>query len=535
MAVTGTNITLTTRTAKGSALTHAELDANQTGLKDAVEGHSHDEFAAELGADDNYMTYAEKAKLSGIEAGAEVNVQADWNASTGDTAILNKPSIPSISGLLNEAAHDALDHSGLPGVPVSYTLPVASATVLGGVKVDGTTVLISDGIISSTGGSGGGVTDHGLLTGLSDDDHSQYHNDTRGDARYSRTTHNHNLSDLTEKSYNSLTDKPSIPSITGLLDETAHDALDHTGLTGIPTAYSLPTASTTVLGGVKVDGTSVTINSGVISASGSLSNPMTAAGDIIIGGESGAPTRLAKGIDGQVLGYVGGTVVPVDAPSGGGASIQQATVTLSQYASTNITATAIIAVSEQVSGASLIPAMTSNTAPSGTASADSSYSGSYAYLAVDGSAGSAWNSLSTAFPHWLEYDGVLGIAVQYSIDCVLHQGQAPKTFELRHSADNGSTWSTLDSRYNITDWTAQNTYTIATPAETSGGIYQLYVTAGIDSTELVIHGFALVTAPTYQNMLSADYKINRFSASGSQVQVLTRLKTGSAAMVIDYI
>lgn len=29
-----------------------------------------------------------------------------------------------------------------------------------------------------------GVLDHGLLTGLADDDHSQYHNDTRGDIRY---------------------------------------------------------------------------------------------------------------------------------------------------------------------------------------------------------------------------------------------------------------------------------------------------------------------------------------------------------------
>ncbi len=29
-----------------------------------------------------------------------------------------------------------------------------------------------------------GVTDHGALTGLEDDDHSQYHNDARGDARY---------------------------------------------------------------------------------------------------------------------------------------------------------------------------------------------------------------------------------------------------------------------------------------------------------------------------------------------------------------
>ena len=164
------------RAEKGSILEEDELDGNQSELKDAIEGHSHDEFAAELGADDNYMTDAEKTKLAGIEAGAEVNVQADWDASTGDSAILNKPSIPSISGLLNEAAHDALDHTGLTGVPASYTLPVASTTVLGGVKVDGTTVLISDGVISSTGGSGGGVTDHGLLTGLSDDDHSQHRN-----------------------------------------------------------------------------------------------------------------------------------------------------------------------------------------------------------------------------------------------------------------------------------------------------------------------------------------------------------------------
>jgi Protein of unknown function (DUF2793) len=37
----------------------------------------------------------------------------------------------------------------------------------------------------SLSAGGGGVTDHGLLTGLSDDDHAQYHNNARGDARYS--------------------------------------------------------------------------------------------------------------------------------------------------------------------------------------------------------------------------------------------------------------------------------------------------------------------------------------------------------------
>lgn len=38
----------------------------------------------------NY-TQTEKTKLAGIAAGAEVNVNADWDASTGDAAILNKP------------------------------------------------------------------------------------------------------------------------------------------------------------------------------------------------------------------------------------------------------------------------------------------------------------------------------------------------------------------------------------------------------------------------------------------------------------
>lgn len=151
----------------------------------------------------------------------------------------------------------------------------------------------------------GGVTDHGALTGLSDDDHTQYLNETR-----------HDLLD-----HSGLT---GIPSITGLLDEIAHDALDHTGLTGIPAAYSLPTASITVLGGVKVDGTTVTISNGVISSSGSgMTNPMTAAGDIIYGGTSGTPTRLAKGTDGQVLTLASGLPSWADA-SGCSAAIDWA-------------------------------------------------------------------------------------------------------------------------------------------------------------------------------------------------------------------
>jgi hypothetical protein len=59
-------------------------------------------------------------------------------------------------------------------------------------------------------GVGGGTSDHGALTGLADDDHTQYHNDTRGDARYytksqvdtslggkANTSHTHAIADTT--------------------------------------------------------------------------------------------------------------------------------------------------------------------------------------------------------------------------------------------------------------------------------------------------------------------------------------------------
>ena len=39
------------------------------------------------------MSSGDKGKLDGVAAGAEVNVQPDWNAASGDAAILNKPAL----------------------------------------------------------------------------------------------------------------------------------------------------------------------------------------------------------------------------------------------------------------------------------------------------------------------------------------------------------------------------------------------------------------------------------------------------------
>ena len=194
-------------------------------------------------------------------------------------------------------------------IPEAYTLPTASTETLGGVKVDGTTITIADGVISAvnTGGSETGTTDYTQLTNkpqiggveltgnktltdlgiqpagdyLVETDLADYAKTTdiptdylteadltgyattadlegyveTGDlAGYAQTS---SLSTVaTSGSYNDLTNKPTI--ITSYNDLT--DKPD------IPEAYTLPTASTTTLGGVKVDGTTVTIEDGVITA-----------------------------------------------------------------------------------------------------------------------------------------------------------------------------------------------------------------------------------------------------------------------------
>lgn len=62
-----------------------------------------------------------------------------------------------------------------------------------GLETDTLKLKYGDGTTAWTGLSyaagGGGVTDHGALTGLADDDHTQYHNDARGDARYAAIAH----------------------------------------------------------------------------------------------------------------------------------------------------------------------------------------------------------------------------------------------------------------------------------------------------------------------------------------------------------
>jgi hypothetical protein len=62
------------------------------------------------------MSSADKTKLDGVAAGAEVNVNADWNASSGDAQILNKPTIPTAA----DAAPSGLAATAAVGVSTDY-------------------------------------------------------------------------------------------------------------------------------------------------------------------------------------------------------------------------------------------------------------------------------------------------------------------------------------------------------------------------------------------------------------------------------
>jgi hypothetical protein len=62
------------------------------------------------GLSTNDYTTTEQTKLAGIQAGAEVNVNADWNATSGDAMILNKPVIG--AGDMLKSVYDT-DNSGV--------------------------------------------------------------------------------------------------------------------------------------------------------------------------------------------------------------------------------------------------------------------------------------------------------------------------------------------------------------------------------------------------------------------------------------
>ena len=112
----------------------AVVDSNQ-----AAANLVHD--ANYVHTDNNYTT-AEKNKLSGIAAGAEVNVQSDWNqtTTTADDYIKNKP-----ENLVQDAnyVHTDNNYTTAEKNKLSGIAPNAQVNVIETVKVNGTTQTVT--------------------------------------------------------------------------------------------------------------------------------------------------------------------------------------------------------------------------------------------------------------------------------------------------------------------------------------------------------------------------------------------------------
>jgi hypothetical protein len=119
---------------------------------------------------DNLNLYKPDAGQSGVAA----QLNGNWDV---------------LDGRFDEATGHTHDGTEGEGPPIAVT----SIAAIG--VPSATTYLRGDGQWATGTGSGTGVTDHGDLTGLTDDDHPQYVNQSRGDTRYTQRANN--LSDVT--------------------------------------------------------------------------------------------------------------------------------------------------------------------------------------------------------------------------------------------------------------------------------------------------------------------------------------------------
>jgi|GEM_PF-6909216 len=101
-----------------------------------------DKVAGKQLSTEDYTT-VEKTKLSGIQDGAEVNVNADWNATSGDGQILNKPTIPTVNnptitflstGAMTGGGTITLNQSGPATIPFDL-LPAVKTDIQSGAAI----------------------------------------------------------------------------------------------------------------------------------------------------------------------------------------------------------------------------------------------------------------------------------------------------------------------------------------------------------------------------------------------------------------
>lgn len=192
-------------------------------------------------------------------------------------------------------------------------------------------------------------------------------------------------------------------------------------------------------------------------------------------------------------------------------------------------------------GVNQVPTMSSNTAPSGVASASSVHSSSAAFRGFDGNTAvgdgtNDWltNAVATG---WLQYQFTAAKTIAtYRITSGNGQAaRAPRNFTLQGS-NNGSSWTTIDTRTDQTGWTAggeTRTYTVASPGSYS--YYRLDVTLNNgDGSWLEVAEVQLRDALTTNNVTVRSASFTAAFAP-AKMKAIIRVKEVDAAVAgTDY-
>lgn len=169
-----------------------------------------------------------------------------------------------------------------------------------------------------------------------------------------------------------------------------------------------------------------------------------------------------------------------------------------------------------------VPRMTSNTAPSGTASANSEINATYAaWKAFDWDDATFWNSTAGGVG-WLAYEfSAAKTIAYYELQCnPTYVSRSPKTWTFE--GWNGTNWIVLDTQTNAPAWTAGEIrgYEVASPA--SYIKYRLNITASQDDSYIALGAFILREAKTYVREDLFKARVNYITFPEAGVYKLTK-------------
>ena len=97
-----------------------------------------------------------KTPVKGVDYFTQEEIQQIENNAAAKVDLSDYAKTADLSTVATSGSYEDLKNK--PTIPAPYTLPTASTSTLGGVKVDGSTITITNGVISSvSGGSGSSV------------------------------------------------------------------------------------------------------------------------------------------------------------------------------------------------------------------------------------------------------------------------------------------------------------------------------------------------------------------------------------------